>query len=147
MLAKYYRFRGLWVADQTLTYTGGARINLRISPWKLASTGKVDGIVIVDTMGFTSGTISPDAETEGAVHDNTSLLHIGANCNLEVIADQDSTNGNLYLFMEWADEDAANRWPSDASNFNIEQDLGQPVANCRLDTVAEDQSRIVKFSI
>jgi hypothetical protein len=144
MLAKYWRLRVLNSTDQILTYAAGARVNIRISPWKLASGILTYGTTIVDDMGFTSGTIAIDGESEGDVQDNTSNKYWGINGFLEVIADLSSTDGTAYLYLEESDNNTD--WPSDAADFDIEKHMTL-VAVLALSTDAVDEDVSVNFII
>jgi len=142
MLAKYWRLRFYWVADQTLTYADGARVNVRSSPWKLSSGNLTFGTTITDDMGFTSGTIVTTGESEGDVNDNTSDLNWGVKGFFEVIADLSSTDGSGYLYLEESDDDT--NWPSDAADFDILTDM-RLVGVVTLSTDAVDEDHSVNF--
>ena len=143
MLPKFYRFRTLWEADQTLTYANAARVEIDVQPWKITSAGALEyATVITSDMGFSSGTIADDGENESAVQDNTSFLDFGFDGTLKVIADANSTDGTMTLFMERSDLNG--NWPSDLADFDI-HDL---TVLCKLDmsTDAEDEGRAKNFS-
>lgn len=144
MLPKFYRFRILWEADQTLTYDNAARVELDVQPWKIDSNGALDYsiTVITDDFGFGAGdTIADDGQEESAVQDNTTNKGLGFDGTLKVIADQNSTDGTMTLFMERSDLDA--NWPSDLEDFDI-QDL-TPLCKLELSTDAEDEGRAKNF--
>ena len=142
MLAKHWRLRFYWVADQTLTYADGARVNVRSSPWKLSSGNLVYGTTITDDMGFTAGTIVTTGESEGDVNDNTSNLNWGIKGFFEVIADLSSTDGSGYLYLEESDDNT--NWPSDAADFDILTDM-RLVGVVTLSTDAVDEDHSVNF--
>ncbi len=143
MLAKYWRLRMLWDADQTLTYNDGARIAIRLSPWKLSSGDLEYGTTITEDLDFGSGeTIADDAEVEGSVNDNTSNLYWGIKGYFEMTADQNSTDGTAYLFVEESDDNS--NWPSDQDDFDIDEDL-RLVAILNFSTDAEDETRGTNF--
>lgn len=142
MLAKYWRLRFYWVADQTLTFADDARVNVRTSPWKLTSGVLSFGTTIVEDMGFTSGTIVTTGESEGSVVDNTSNLHWGVKGFFEVIADLSSTDGNGYLYLEESDDNT--NWPSDAADFDITKHM-RLVAEVELSTDAVDEAAASNF--
>lgn len=145
MLAKYFRLRVLNSTDQTLTYDNAARINVRMSPWKITSGALVYGTTIVDDMGFDAGeNIAAAGQSEGDVHDNTSLLHLGINGFFEVIADVNSTDGIVYLYLEESDDNT--NWPSDGADFDIEKHMTL-IAVLDLSTTAVDQDASVNFVI
>ena len=145
MLAKYYRLRVLNSTDQTLTYDNDARINVRMSPWKLVSGALSYGTTIVDDLGFDAGeTIAANAESEGDVQDNTSNLYWGINGFFEVIADADSTDGTIYLYLEESDDQT--NWPSDGADFDITKHMIL-VAALNLSTLAVDQDASMNFVI
>lgn len=144
MLPKYYRFRVLWDGDQTLTYDDGARLSLRLSPWKLVSGVLTYGTTIIDDFGFGAGdTLVDDGEIEGSVNDNTSNLYWGINGYFEVTADLSSTDGTVYLYMESSDDNS--NWPSDQDDFDID-DMDIIVA-LPLSTDDVDESRGTNFEI
>lgn len=142
MLAKYWRLRMKWDADQTLTYDSGARIAIRCSPWKIASGNLSYGTTITEDLGFSaSETIVNTGEVEGTVVDNTSNLYWGIKGYFEMIADVNSTDGNAYLYLEESDDNS--NWPSDQADFAI-TDL-RLVAVLPFSTDAEDEDRAVNF--
>lgn len=145
MLAKYYRLRVLNSTDQTLTYDNAARINVRMSPWKLVSGALSYGTTITDDLGFDGGeTIAAAGESEGDVQDNTSNLYWGINGFFEVIADATSTDGTVYLYLEESDDNT--NWPSDGVDFDIENHMIL-IAALNLSTTGTDQDASVNFII
>ena len=145
MLPKYYRLRALNDTDQTLTYDNAARINVRMSPWKLASGIVSYGTTITDNMGFDAAeTIAAAGESEGDVQDNTSNLYWGINGFFEVIADVTSTDGTVYLYLEESDDNS--NWPSDGADFDIEKHMIL-IAALNLSTTAVDQDASMNFVI
>lgn len=144
MLAKYWRLRMRWDADQTLTYDNGARVAIRLSPWKLSSGAVSYGTTITEDLGFSAGeTIADEGEVEGSVNDNTSNLYWGIKGYFEMTADANSTDGNAYLHIEESDDNT--NWPSDLADFSI-NDL-RLVAVLPFSTDAEDEKRAVNFEI
>lgn len=143
MLPKFYRFRILWEADQTLTYDNAARVELDVQPWKVdSSNALVYNTVITDDFGFGAGdTIVDDGQEESAVQDNTSNLAFGFDGTLKVIADVSSTDGTMTLFMERSDLDG--NWPSDLADFDI-QDLTH-LCTLPMSTDAVDEGRAKNF--
>ncbi|MBN2401977.1 MAG: hypothetical protein JXN64_06235 [Spirochaetes bacterium] len=144
MLARYWRLRLKWDADQTLTYDNGARVDISIIPWKLSSGALSYGSEISEDLGFGAGeTIADEGEVEGTVVDNTSNLYLGFKGILEMTADANSTDGYAYLYIE---ESADNtQWPSDADDFDI-TDL-KLLAVLPFTTDAEDENRMVNFEV
>lgn len=119
MLPKFYRFRVKNSTDQTFTHNNDARIELHITPWKMTSGAMAQGTIISDTDDFLAadGSLAAAAETEGAVIDNTSNLHIGFTGTFYGKADVTSTDGTLDLYMEFSTDNS--RWPSDMADFDI----------------------------
>jgi len=145
MLPKYYRFRVLNSTDQTLTYDNAARVNVRLSPWKIVSGAVSYGTTITDDLGFDSGeTIAAAGQSEGDVQDNTSNLYWGINGFFEVIADATSTDGTVYLYLEESDDNS--NWPSDADDFDIDKHMIL-VAALALSTDAVDEDASMNFVI
>ena len=143
MLAKYYRLRLLWSADQTLTFNEGAYIAIRILPWKLVDGVLTYGTVITEDMGFEAGeTIVTTGEEESSVVDNTSNLYWGVKGTFKMCADVTSTDGIGYLFLEESDDNST--WPSDMTDFDISRDLNC-IATLLMATGAVDQTRAVNF--
>lgn len=144
MLPKYYRFRVLWTADQTLTYNDGARVGLRIHQWKLSSGVLGYSSTVTDDFGFGAGdTIVTGGEAEATAIDNTSNLYWGLFGYLHVTANVSSTDGNMKLFVEFCDDNST--WPSDLADFSI-GDLIQ-VATLTMSTDAVDEDRAVNFTL
>jgi hypothetical protein len=144
MLAKYYRLRMSWVADQTLSFDTGAVIAIRLSPWKIASGALSYGATITDDLGFSAGeTIVNTGQVEGTVIDNTSNLYWGIKGYFEMIADVTSTDGYAYLYIEESDDNT--NWPSDQADFDI-SDL-RLVAVLAFSTDANDEDRAVNFEV
>lgn len=145
MLPKYYRLRVLNSTDQTLTYDNAARVNVRMSPWKLVSGAVSYGTTITDDLGFDAGeTIAAAGESEGDVQDNTSNLYWGINGFFEVIADVSSTDGTVYLYLEESDDNT--NWPSDGADFDIDKHMIL-IAALALTTTAVDQDASMNFVI
>lgn len=143
MLAKYYRLRLLWVADQTLTYNSGARIAIRMSPWKFTSGALEYSATDIDDLGFGAGeTIVTTGEVEGTVIDNTSDLHLGVKGYFEVTADVSSTDGTAYLYIEESDDNT--NWPSDQADFDITKHL-RLIATLAFSTDAVDEDAGTNF--
>lgn len=150
MLGKYYRFRIKWDADQSLTYDNGARILVKFTPWKLSSGARSDGtqVTLDDDNWATWGAgqaIADEGEVESDVVDNSSDLNWGISGDgyFEMIADQNSTDGTAYLFLEQSPDNT--NWPSDQDDFNI-NDL-KLVAILVFSTDAEDEARGVNFEV
>jgi len=142
MLPKYWRLHFINETGQTMTFNDGAKIEVRVSPWKFSEGAKVDGNVIEDDMAFAAGgTIADDGTKEGDVNDNTSNLYIGAHGVFKVTHDLDAAVGCCRLYFEHCDDNTT--WPSDATDFVI-TDLIQ-VAVCPIDNSAVDKSRAVNF--
>lgn len=142
MLAKYWRLRMRWDADQTLTYDSGARVVVRSCPWKLVTGAVSHGTTIVEDLGFSAGeTIADEGQVEGTVVDNTSNLYWAVKGYFSVTADVTSTDGTAYLYVEESDDNT--NWPSDRADFNI-TDL-RLVAALTMSTDAEDEDRAVNF--
>ena len=145
MLPKYYRLRVLNDTDQTLTYDSAARVNVRMSPWKMTTGALVYGATIVDNLGFDAAeTIAADGESEGDVQDNTANLYWGINGFFEVIADVTSTDGIVYLYLEESDDNS--NWPSDGADFDITKHMIL-IAALELSTDAVDEDASVNFII
>ena len=142
MLAKYWRLRFKWVADQTLTYASAARVDVAMIPWKMTSGAMAYGSEITDDMGFTSGTIVTTGETEGDVQDNSSNLFLGIKGTFKIIADVSSTDGNGYLYVEESTDNSI--WPSDQADFDTALDL-RLVSVLTLSTDAVDEGRATNF--
>ena len=145
MLAKYWRLRLKWDADQTLTYNDGARIVIRSLPWKLSSGDLSYGAAITEDLGFGAGeTIADEAEVEGSVVDNTSNLYWGIKGYFEMTADLTSTDGTAYLYIEESDDNT--NWPSDQADFDIEKHL-RLIATLAFSTDAADESAGTNFEL
>ena len=141
MLAKYWRLRMLWVADQTLTYDSGARVVVRCSIWKLVAGVLTYGTTVVEDLGFgASETIANGGEVEGSVVTNTDYW--GVKGYFKITADADSTDGTAYLFLEESDDNS--NWPSDQTDFDINEDL-RLVGVLTFSTDAVDESRGTNF--
>lgn len=146
MLPEFYRFRVVNNTDQTFTFANAARIELHITPWKMTSGAMAQGTIISDTTDFlnTGETLTATSETEGASHDNTTLLHIGFTGTFYCLADVTSTDGTMDLYMEMSTDNS--RWPSDGADFDITKHM---ILIAKLefstDAVDEDASINVEF--
>lgn len=146
MLAKYYRIRIKWVADQTLTYNDGARVTVSLMPWKITTAGALeyDAENKENTTYLNAGeTIATGEEEEGTVVDNSSDLYWGFKGYVEVTADVTSTDGTMYVYLEESPDNSV--WPSDQADFDVDDDL---IFLCALEmsTDAEDEDRTKNFS-
>ena len=142
MLPEFYRFRVKNTTDQTFTFDSAARIEVHITPWKMTDGAMVQGALIEDTDSLltTSGTLAAAAQAEGAVIDNTTNLYIGFTGLFYCIADVDSTDGTMDLYLEWSYNNTI--WPSDLADFDITTDcilLGK----LTLSTDAADEGRAI----
>lgn len=145
MLAKYWRLRMHWDADQTLSFDTGARVAIRMSPWKFTDGALVYGTTITEDLGFSAGeTIADEGQVEGTVIDNTTNLHLGINGYFEMTADVNSTDGVASLYVEESDDNT--NWPSDQADFDITTDL-KLLCQLSFSTDAEDEDRATNFKI
>ena len=143
MLAKYWRLRGLWTADQTLTYDNAARIAIGMIPWKMTAGAMAYGAEITDDLGFSAGeTIVTTGQVEGTVVDNSANLYCGIKGTLQVTADADSTDGTMALYLEESTDNTI--WPSDLADFDCALDL-RLVAVLTMSTDAVDETRATNF--
>jgi len=145
MLPEFYRFRVLNSTDQTFTYNNAARIEVHITPWKMTSGAMFQGDLIEDTTSLldAAGTLAAAAQTEGTVIDNTTNLYMGFTGLFKCIADVNSTDGTMDLYMEWSYDNSL--WPSDLADFDITTDcilLGK----LAMSTDAEDEGRAIPIS-
>lgn len=146
MLPEFYRFRVRNSTDQTFTYNNAARIEVHITPWKMTAGAMAQGTIISDTTAFlnTDGTLAANAETEGASHDNTGLLHCGFTGTFYGKADADSTDGTLDLYIELSTDDS--RWPSDLADFDITKHcIMLAKLEFSTDAVDEDAAKNIMF--
>lgn len=143
MLGRFWRLRFINETGQTMTFNDGARIAIRLMPWKLVAGDLVyAGAAITEDMGFGAGdTIADDGEVEGTVVDNTISLYWGVNATFEITHDLDAALGQCRLYLEFSDNNG--NWPSDSDDFEI-TDLIQ-VAVLPIDNNGDDRSRSVNF--
>ena len=135
MLGKYYRLRVHNQCGQTLTYNSGARVDIRIMPWKISSGDLSYGTVITDDLGFGTGnTIANGAGSEGDVQDNSTNLYMGGKGYFEVTTDSASSSGSISVYMEESDANGSD-WPSDQADFNV---LKHCIFLAKLDVSAAD---------
>lgn len=144
MLGRYWRLRGKWSGDQTLTYNNGARIDISMIPWKIVSGALSYGSEISTDLGFGSGdTIVNGGEDEQVTPvDNTSNLYLGIIGTIDMIADQNSTDGTYYLYLETSPDNTV--WPSDQEDFDCDEDL-RLLAILNFSSDAEDEGRATNF--
>lgn len=142
MLGAYWRLRVKNSTDQTLTYDSAARLSVIVTPWKMTNGAMAVGSNITDDMGLgAGGSIAANAELEGDVQDNTSNLYIGFTGVFKAIADVNSTDGTLDLYLEQSPDNST--WPSDLADFDI-TDL-QLIGKLPLSTDAEDEGRAINI--
>ena len=143
MLAKYWRLRGLWTADQTLTYNSDARVEVNWYGWKLTAGALVYSAESTDDFGFVAAeTWATTVQKEITVVDNSSNLYLGVKGTLEVKADADSTDGTMALYLEESTDNTV--WPSDLLDFDCALDL-RLVAVLTMSTDAIDETRATNF--
>lgn len=140
MLPRFYRFRVSNDTDQTFTYDGAARIEVKIIPWKFTDGARANGSEVADTTDLLASgeTLTTSSETEGAVIDNSSGLFIGFTGTFYGKADVTSTDGHLGLFMEGSVDNV--RWPSDMADFAAGDDMIL-IAKLTFSTDAVDEDR------
>ena len=147
MLAKYYRFHVLNSTDQTLTYNSAARISISYIPYKFTDGALFYATMVTDAAEFltTGGSIAAAASSEGSVVDNSANLYFGLCSGLfKVIADVNSTDGTIYLYIEESPDNT--NWPSDQADFNLTEDC-RMIAALTLSTDAEDEARACNFEV
>ena len=147
MLAKYYRFHVLNSTDQTLTYDSAARISVSYIPYKFVAGVLTYAEMVTDAAAFltTGGSIAATVSAEGTVVDNSTNLYLGLCSGLfKVIADVDSTDGTIYLYIEESPDNT--NWPSDQADFNLTEDC-RMIAALTLSTDAEDEARACNFEV
>ena len=143
MLNKFQRLRFINETGQTMTYNDGARIAIRIQPWKFTSGALVYGTIVTEDLGFgAADTIADNGEEESTVIDNSSDLFLGYEGTFEVTHDLDAAIGVCRLYLEESDNDG--NWPSDSDDFVI-TDL-RLIAVLPIDNSNTDKSRSVNFS-
>lgn len=143
MLAKYWRLHLKNSTGQTLTYAEGARIAVRMSPWKMVNGVLTYGTTITDDMGFGTGeTIANAAVVEGTVQDNTTNVYWGINGFLSVLHDVAAADGYVYLYIEESDDNT--NWASDCTIFNVDLHA-KLIGTLDLDNTDVDQSHGVNF--
>ena len=143
MLAPYYRFRVLNSTDQTITYDSGGRIEVSIVKWKFDTDGSLIYSAEAAESFLSAGqSLAAAAEDEGTFIDNTTDLYLGFKGTLNIIADANSTDGTIYLYMEESMDNTD--WPSDKADFAIAADM---IFLCALSlsTDAEDEGRSKNF--
>lgn len=141
MLGKYFRFRVLNSTDQTITYDNGGRIELAWIPWKSSGGARSNGAEVTQDIIGAGESVAAAAQDEGAVVDNSADLYVGLNGTFRVVADQTSTDGTVYLYVEESTDNTV--WPSDQADFEI-TDLTL-VCALALSTDAEDEGRAKNF--
>ena len=125
-----------------MTYNNGARVEIDAQCWKFTDGALVYNTLIEDDFGFAAAdTIANNGQEESTVINNTITLNLGFDGTLKVIADQNSTDGKMTLFLERSDLDA--NWPSDLADFDI-QDL-TVLCVLPMSTDAEDEGRAKNF--
>lgn len=118
MLAKYYRLRGVNNTGQTMTYDSGARIAIRLSPWKISSGALAFTTTITEDLGFSATeTIVDGGEVEGSVNNNTSNLDFGVKGYAEITHDLATADGSFDIYLEESDDNV--NWPSDQASFDV----------------------------
>lgn len=145
MLPIYYRFILLWIGDQTLTYVNAARVTISFMQWKLSSGDLVYNSKQTDDFGFASGTIVTTGEVESAVVDNSSDKFWGLKGTLKVIADVNGTDGTMYMFVEFSEDNSY--WPSDKADFDINDLLQICALPMSTDAVDEERAKNFKYGM
>jgi hypothetical protein len=145
MLAPYFRFRVLNSTDQTITYDNAGRIEVAFVPWKFDTDGSlVYGSEQAEDLIGSGESVAAAAEVEGSVITNTATLWLGLTGTIDVVADQNSTDGTVYLYMETSTDNSV--WPSDQEDFAIANDMIF-VCAVALSTDAEDEGRSKNFEL
>ena len=87
--------------------------------------------------------IAAAGQNEGDVQTNTSNLYIGFTGIFRAIADQNSTDGTLDLYIEFSADNT--NWPSDQADFDVTKDC-YLLAKLNFSTDAEDEGRACNIS-
>ena len=128
-------------ADEPLTFADGARIEVKMKPYKVTAGVWTFGDLITDDMGFTTGTIAAGGESLGDDNTNASDLFNGIEGTLKLTADL-ASNGTAKLFIESSPDDVF--WPSEADDFDIEKHLTEIVA-LDVSTTGLDKTSAINF--
>ncbi len=119
MLDKYYGFVVVNNTGSLMTYDAGARINLKVTPFYVASNGKiVYGTTVDDACGFAAADTTADGgEDPTSEQDNSSDLYTNAKVQLEITHDAGTAADGTYdIYYEGAD--ATGELLSDASGYD-----------------------------
>ena len=104
-------------SGQTLSFSGGGRIIIRETAWKLTA-GVLDPTVLTeDDLGFTTGTLTDGSEIIGDVQlDNSSDLYWGSQVQIEIKHDAGTAaDGTFDLYM--AEGNVTGELSSDADGY------------------------------
>jgi len=144
MLPAYWRLRVVNNTDQAITYDNGGRLSAIVTPWKVGDSGMEQGSNITDDLDLDAGeNIAAAGQNEGDVQTNTSNLYIGFTGIFKVVADQNSTDGTVDLYIEFSPDNT--NWPSDQADFDVTADCTL-LARLNLSTDAEDEGRACNIS-
>ncbi|MHA2162514.1 MAG: hypothetical protein ACXABF_08835 [Candidatus Thorarchaeota archaeon] len=111
---------------------------IKAEGWKFTSGGAVSYNGSADTwMSSPTSDLTDGSAAVSSAVVNTTDLFIGAHCNAALTTDA-AVSGTLDIFVEYS-VDGGTTWPSDAADFDEEQDLDF-VTSIRVGTTSEDRS-------
>lgn len=144
MLAQDYKFHFVNNSGVQLDFNGNSaneKIDLDLLAWKLDSNGaKVDGSEV--NLAYSAADIADGGSAEFTGQDNSTNLQLGLHGRFTVQTDNASAAGPVDLYLEYT-TDGGTTFPSDAANFDPEQDLIL-VASV---TLGGAQTRAVNFEL
>jgi hypothetical protein len=119
MLPQVFQFVVVNNSGQTLTFSAGGRLNMKVTRWFIdPATGLIDYTQDADSdMNFGSGSIVNGAEVVGPEYDNTSGKYLGAQVQLEVTHDEGTAaNGTFDVYLSVGDE--SGKLTADADGYD-----------------------------
>lgn len=147
MLGKNYKFHIVnnLGSDMDLSSNSSNEIiQLNFTPWKFDSSGAlVYGSEIAKT--FSASDVADGVSFEFSETDNGTDLNLGLVGEFNYLTDDASADGTVDLYIEDS-TDGGTTYPSDAADFDPEQDL-QPVASLEMTGDGAGYKRSKNFEV
>jgi len=147
MLAQHFRFHivnNIGVDMDLSSNSANEIFQLNFRKWKITTGGALeyDG---EGTLTSTAADVANGASFELTADNNSTDLHWGLHGEYSFQTDDATADGTVDLYVEWS-TDGGTEYPSDAADFNAEEDL-QFVASLRIDGDGAGYKRSTNFSL
>ena len=139
---KFHFVNNLGVDMDLSSNSANETITLTLRHLKYDSSGALEYAGSETSLTYSAADVADGGSAEFTAQANNTDLFVAADCEVQVVTDDATAAGYVDIYWEWA-TDGGTTFPSDAAQFDPEQDL-QPLASVRIDGA---DARTVPFRI